>query len=282
MIPPVPVGPVEFRRIVLDLRALSHAAPVLRRAAELARLLRLDLRGLYFQDPALALLAGLAGVRELRLPVGGWETLDAARLAVEAQQAAARAGRLLAEIAAAVGVPSGFETRHGSAADIITNSEPTDILLLVEPPVSPPPLGQAFAQRCLAAYRSMASLLLLPAGRTRMHGAIVAALMPADVAGLAVAARIAQQAGEDLVLLVTDMAGQAEMRDRALACGVRPAQLRVQALRRPGETGIAAGLAGLHPRLLVLTRGSVLADDIGGLLRLSRERAVPILVVEPP
>lgn len=272
----------EFRRLVLDLCAITTDGDVMRMAADLARLLHLDLQGLYVEDPALALLAGLPCVRELRLPGQGWEKLDADRITAEVQQAVARAARRLAEIAAAAGVSSGFETRRGNAMEIIAGFAPSDIVLLVEPRLAGDRMGGEFTARCRAAYHSCASVLLMPAVAPRAHGAVVAVVSSTEEAGFTAAAHIARISGEELVLLVSGALTPTQARERALECGLRATHVRLRPLPAPDTAGIARALAGLHPRLLVLTRGSTLGEDFGFLLRLAGERGVPVLAVEPP
>jgi len=272
---------IEFRRLVLDLCACPPDTAALRLATELARLMHLDLQGLFVEDPALSALAGLPGVRELRLPGSGWQMLDPGRITAEIQHMAARAERLLAEVSALAGVPSGFEARRGNIADIIAHAEPTDILLIVEPRGPMDRLGEAFMQRCRAAYRSAASILLVPAAPVRAHGPITVLATAADDPALPAAARLAQRAGEDLVVLAADAAMQQAAREQAVAAGLLARQVRTRPLAHADEITVARTQADLKPRLLVLTRGAPLAADLDGLFRLAGRAGVPVLAVEP-
>ena len=274
-------GETEFRRLVLDLCTTTPDAAALRMAGELARLLRLDLRGLFVEDPALSLLAGLPGVRELRFPGAGWARLDAARIAQETHQVAARAERMLAEISAAVGVPSGFETRRGQVADIIAATEPTDILVIAEPRRPSERAGEAFLRCCHAAFRSAASVLVVPASRGRAHGPIVALSRDGNDTSLRTAIRVAGNAGEKLIVLAPDTETQRHASEQARAAGLRPDQIQTRRLEHADDIAVARILAEARPRLLVLMRGSTLGEDLNSLLRLAHHGGVPVLAVEP-
>ena len=62
--------------------------------------------------------------------------------------------------------------------------------------------GGALARAQEAAYRSAAAMLLVPSGTLPRHGPIAVAADAADDASLAVAARIALKAREDLLVIV--------------------------------------------------------------------------------
>ena len=70
---------LEFRRIVLGCPTIrpNHG---MRLAAEMARLLQLDLFGLFVEEESLCGLAALPFVREFQLLGGGWRPLDIERL----------------------------------------------------------------------------------------------------------------------------------------------------------------------------------------------------------
>ena len=73
---------VEFTRIVLglDQRALDRAA--LRFAADFAKLLQLDLVGLFAEDPSLARISEMPALREFRLLEKQWRSIEGRSLTI--------------------------------------------------------------------------------------------------------------------------------------------------------------------------------------------------------
>jgi len=266
---------VPFRRLVLDLCTVVGDGAALRAAAELAHLLRIDLRGLFIEDPALSRIAGLPGVRELRLPLRGWQALDAARIGDEVLQMTARAERLLAEISASTGVTSGFETLRGKATEIIAGSDLTDILVLAIPRRPGLHPGDGFAARCAAAERAGLSVLLVPATQPPRHGPVVVS----GEVGLAIAARIAERAGEDLVILLADPARRRGIAERLLQSSLAARHVKFLPVTHAGSSALTRLLAGVRPRLCVLARDSTRAPDLLALSRIAASCEIPVLAM---
>jgi hypothetical protein len=269
-----------YRRLVLDLHESAADERIMRIAAELAGLLRLDLQCLFVEDPALLALAHLPHTRELRLPGHAWENLDAERIAAEIQQAAARARRLLEEASAATGVTCVFEMRRGDPAAVMAAlCEPTDIVVVAEPSRPSERVTGSFARRREAAYRSASAVLLIPPGTLRARGPVVAVVPAMPDASVATAARIARLADENLLLVVPAGAAEAAI-GAAQATGLERARIGTRKPAGRTQAAIARELARLDPRLVVVARGSLTPDGEAGLSRLAGACGVPVLAVE--
>lgn len=272
----------RYRRVVLDLPPRAADRRVLRMAAELARFLDVELHAVFVEDPALATLADFPFARELRLPGHDWQPMTGERLADEMRHAAGKARRDLDAMRAALGVRGEMEVRRGDPASVVASiCVDTDIVVVATPSGPADRMMGNHARRSTAAHRSAASVMLLPAIATDGHGPIVALVQGAADESLLVAARIAGRAGEDLVLLVPRDA-MADVTRRAGELIDPATRLRVRELRGRGAINIRAALAGLDPRLLVLTRGAVTPDEDRTIGTVADASLVPILVLEPP
>ncbi|MBW8269286.1 hypothetical protein [Caldovatus aquaticus] len=277
--------PDAFRRVLLDLAETGDGEGGVRAAAELARLLGVDLLGVFVADEAVLGLADLPLARELRLPGYEWSRIDAARIAAEFEGAARRARRLLEEQCARLGVSAAFEFLRGDpAAALGALARAGDIVAL---PGARAPAGRASGEplpRALeAALRSAASVMLLPQRIARHAGPVAAVAATPSDPGLRAAAGIAAAARERLLVLRPPGAAGFE---EAVAAATRAARLpegRVLArgLRELSADAILEALEGARERLLVLGRG---AAGAARLLPppLVSARGVPALLVGPP
>jgi hypothetical protein len=174
-----------FQRLVLAVAHGEAGPALLGRAAEAAHLLRLALHCVLIEDEALAQLAALPFVRELRLPTHDWRPLDPARLAAEHEAAEAGLRHTLAALAARLGIAQALEVRRGDPALCFGGlCAAGDIVVLADP------AHRADRLRQLARH-SPAAVLLLPARAA--HPAAFAAL--AGDPALATAERLAHAAG---------------------------------------------------------------------------------------
>ena len=105
--------PRENPRLILDLYWVSTDERTITAAAEFARLLGLDLLGIYVEDEAVHGLAELPFAREFRLPAHEWGVIEGERIAAEFRYAAMSAQRMLLRTAEALGVTSAFEVLRG-------------------------------------------------------------------------------------------------------------------------------------------------------------------------
>lgn len=269
-------SPTRYRRVVLDLPPRETDRRVLQAAAELARFLDAELHAVFVDDPALTALADLPFARELRLPTHEWVPVTGTRLADEMRLAVSRARRDLDALRAATGVRGETEIHMGDPASLLaTICVATDIVVV-------PALGQPVeravglhARRSLAVYHCVASVMVLPSSLPAWHGPVAVAVMAEDDDSLAVAARIAARAGEELVVLAPA--------DIQAAVGARVgAQVRTRTLAGRSVADILMALHGLSARLLVLARGAALPDADSTLRDIAEHGSLPVLALEPP
>lgn len=257
----------HHRRIVLS---IHHGAPI-QTAAEMARLLGLDICGVFVEDAAVLGLASFPFAREFRLPTHQWHPIELDRVAAEFRDAAGAAKRLLDTVSQGLGVRCTFEHRRGDpsgvVADLLCSS---DIVVLAGGNDGP---TQSFLSAWRRACGSDASVLLLPPGRIRAHGPIVALL--AGERGVRTAAHIAGVAGETLLLL-----GPAEA--LASASVDLPAdQVRARPLAEATENVLRFALGDDGERLLVLDRDGLAPEREAAVLRVAAARGTPVLLVGP-
>lgn len=272
--------PSRYRRVVLDLPPREVDRLVLQAAAELARFLDAELHAVFVEDPALAALADLPFARELRLPTHEWAPMTGARLADEMRLAVSRARRDLDTLRAVAGVRGTTEIHKGDPASLLATICVATDIVVVPPPRQPVERAMGLhARRSLAVYHCVASVMVLPSTLPARHGPIAVVVRSVDDESLAVAARIAARAGEDLVVLAPP---ELHMADIQAAVSMRVgARVRTKALA--GQTGadVLMALRGLSARLLVLTRGTALPDTDSTLREIVEGGSVPVLALEP-
>ena len=249
--------PPRFRRLVLELSAGADPA-AMRAAAGLARLLGVDLHGLFVEDEALLGVSLFGFAREIDAVSFQWRALDPDGLAADLRAAAARARHALTEAARAAGLVAHFEVRRGDPVSHVADLRAdTDIVAVWQ-------AGHAARDTRRvreSAYRSAASVLVLPRDGARRDGPVVAVAADADDPALRVAAGIAAAAGAaTIVLSETPMALGADVRSIG---GMDPLH-------------IALALGATRERLIVLSRGRT--GDIGASL--AAARGTPVLVLE--
>lgn len=277
--------PADFKRIVLGLHQSAADRATLGLAAELAALMRLDLHGLFVADETLLGVAGLPFAREFRALAREWRPLDVARMAEELDLAARSAERLLAEAARRLAVASSFEIVKGSATGAITGVPAAgDIVIIREPRTTGELIAPPFDELMRAAFRSAASVLVVPSRIARHTGPIVACAAEPDDPAIRIAASIAAAARESVVLIAADgdIAGHPEVVAAAAEAGIALAPLATRRETLSDARAVSHLLAHVRERLIVMTRGAVghRHDDLPPLLAAVRQ--VPVLVVEPP
>ena len=270
----------SFKRLVLGMqpRAPDHT---LRLAVELARLLNLELVGLFLEDTSLQNLAGIPFARELRPLGGGWHAIDIGQLSHDLELAAQSAEKTFAETVKHLRTQCRFEVARGSmAAAIATISQTSDIVIIGEPVSAAERITQQFSWLMEAAFRSAAAVMLVPSRIARNQGPVVAIVTMPDDPSIAVAANLARVANEELI--VVDMAEKAvdEAKIRALVAaeGLVIRHITAAGVSVANVASVTHALGPLHERLVVLTRG---VSDGQGAAMLAAHRRVPVLVIEP-
>ncbi len=272
-----------YRRLLLDLRPGGLDRTMLRAAAELARLLDVEMMGVFVEDASIVGAASFPFTRELRLPAHDWHPASADRLESEMQAAAEQARLLLAREGQAAGISCHFEVHRGDpAATIAGLCDFHDIVAVAEPNEAIERLTDTAGRVREAALSSEATVLLLPSRPGRPAGAIVALISGADDPSLAFAARLAVTSGERLAAAIVgeDERSPAEIRNAAAMAGLAPE--RVEVLRLGGRTvhSVLHVLGGRHDRLVVLCRNRI-GLPVNAPARLAEELRVPVLVIEP-
>ncbi|MCC6947377.1 MAG: hypothetical protein IT539_06355 [Bradyrhizobiaceae bacterium] len=268
----------EFRRAVLGLHQSVLDRAMVDLAADFAQLLRLDMFGFFIEEPGVSGLAGLPFAREFRMLGREWRPLDVERIAREMELSALTARRLVTQAAAAHRISCSFEVVRARTEQAIASiSQASDIVIIAEPKSAVDRIAGAFPGLAAAAFRSKASVLLLPRRVARAHGPIAAlAAAPGDPA-IDAALSIAAAARENAVIL-------AEF-DRASADATLPAAglefARLPAGMLANERYISSVLDRYRERLLVVTRGALGEGAEPLLLSLASARGVPVLIVEP-
>jgi hypothetical protein len=266
---------LEFKRIVLGL-PYNRPDSGARMAAEMARLLQLDLFGLFVEEESLRGLAALPFVREFRPLGGGWRPLDIDQLSRDLEIAAKNAERAFTEAAKTLQTRCQFEIVRGSMVDTIASIlRANDIVLIVEPTNVAERATPYFLALLDAAFRSAAAVLLVPRQISRLTGAIVAIVRGPDDASIQSASAIATAAKENLIVIETST-DKSRIIENDLPAGTRIIRVSaVQGWQVNGPT-IASALRHVRERLVVMTR-----NDNSVPLDIASLRRVPVLIIEP-
>jgi hypothetical protein len=267
-----------FSRIVLG---LAHHRPShgMQFAAEMARLLRLDLFGLFVQEESLFGVASLPFAREFKFLGGGWAPLDVEQLSRDLEIAARSAQRAFTDVARTLPTICQFEIIRGSMAETIASvSRAGDIVLLTEPASTDKWVAPQSPAILEAAMRSAAAVLLVPGRIARHTGAVVAIATKPDDPSIAVASAIASAAQEELVVVeLFKPAGEGTARAPQLVAGMPVRRIVAVAGSGPANLSeIASVLHRVNERLVVMTRNHGHSPSV-----VASMRHVPVLIVEP-
>ncbi len=242
-------------------------------AVDMARLLGLDLFGLFVEEESLLRLAALPFAREFN-PLGGWRALDTEQLSRELRSAASSAQRMFTEAVKTLPRACEFVTVRSSMAEAIaTHAQPGDIVILSGPATIGEFSVDRFPLLIDRALRSAAAVLLVPRRIARHAGDVVAIATRPDDPSIRLAADIARAADEELVIIelfandVSDRSAQSE--DRRVTRKAAPVALSDPAL-------LVAALRGERERLVALTHR---AADPSLPTMLTSWRRVPVLVI---
>jgi hypothetical protein len=262
----------RFRRAVLGLQH-HPSRHGLSMAVDVARLLGLDLFGLFVEDESLLHLAALPFAREFN-PLGGWRAVDGAQLIRDLQAAASSAQRSFAEAVKSLPTSCEFVTVRGSMAEAISaHARPDDIVMLSAPAAVGEYSAGRFPPLIDTALQSAAAVLLIPRQIARHAGDVVAIAARPDDPSIRLAAGIARAANEELVIieLFDDDAP-----DRSGRPDDARATRKVARAAVSDPTLLVAAFRGERERLVVVTHGT--ADPSLPTI-LASWRRVPVLVI---
>ncbi len=242
-------------------------------AVDVARLLGLDLFGLFVEDETLMHLAALPFAREFN-PLGGWRAVDAGQLASDLQAAARSAQRSFTEAVKGLRTSCEFVTVRGSMGEAIsTHARPGDIVMLSAPGAAGEYSAERFPLLLDTALQSAAAVLLIPRQIARNAGDVVAIATRPDDPSIPLAAAIARAANEELVIIELFEDGAPDRsalpQDRQATRKVAPAAMSDPAL-------LVAAFRGERERLVVVTQGSAVASLPTVV---ASWRRVPVLVI---
>lgn len=251
----MPKGPPPYRRAVLGMGAGGVDRYMLRTAAEFARVLDLEMLGLFIEDRSLLALAALPFARELRVPGHDWRALEVQGIGDELRAAALRARKLFEEEIEPQGIAYSFEVQRGDPAILSGNvTRPTDILIIVEPDAAEM-VASGWEPTRWAAATSAAAVLLLPRSGMPPRGPIAAIAASNSDPSFQLAERLAAAMGEKALAIPSG--------DPASTAALLASLHRV---------------LGLHQeRLLILPREAAMPEELP--LELAAQRRVPILIM---
>jgi hypothetical protein len=262
----------RFRRAVLGLQ-LHPSRHGLSMAVDVARLLGLDLFGLFVEDEGLLRLAGLPFAREFN-SLGGWRAVDGAQLARDLQAAASSAQRSFAEAVKSLPTSCEFVTVRGSMVEAISaHARPDDIVMLNAPAAVGECSAERFPLLIDTVLRFAAAVLLLPRQVARQAGDVVAIAARPDDPSIGLAAGIARAANEELVIV--ELFNEAAV-DRPSRLDDARATRKVVRAAVSDPTLLVAAFRGERERLVVVSHGTV---DPSFPTILASWRRVPVLVI---
>jgi hypothetical protein len=262
----------QFRRALLGLQH-HPSRHGLSTAVDVARLLGLDLFGLFVEEESLLRLAALPFVREFN-SLGGWRAIDSGQVARDLQLAASSAQRLFTEAVKGLPMSCEFGIVRGSMADAISaHTRPDDIVILSAPAAAGEYSAERFPLLIEAALRSAAAVLLIPRQLARQAGDVVAIATRPDDPSIPLAADIARAAKEELVIV--------ELFEGAAADGLAPAEdgrstRKAARVAASDPAMLIAAFRGERERLVVVTHAST---DATLPTILASWRRVPVLVI---
>jgi hypothetical protein len=245
----------SYRRAVLGMATGGVDRHVLRGAVEFARLLQLEVLGVFIEDQSLIDLAALPFTRELRLPGHEWRMMEPQRVDDELRAAARQAARLFQREVESQGLACRFEVCRGNPVALASSVvQASDVLILAEPAafdLLAPGSGSAHREAEAAA----AAVLLLPRSGMPRHGPVAAVSAGPSDACFELAARIAAATGEEALAIPP----------------VEPASpvALMESLQR--------ALGPRHERLLVLRRDPAMPREMA--LEVASRRKTPVLVL---
>jgi hypothetical protein len=273
-------APGSFRRIVLGLHPGSVDKRIVRMTVEFARWLDLEMLGIFLEDEALARLAQLPFVHELRLPGHVWHPLEADRIAAEWRRAADEARALLQHEGGAKGIVCRFEIRRGRWAVLSKDlDDMSDILVVARPTSAAGQVALTFAQAWQGnAHAPLARLFLSAGTEVPEAGPVIVVAAGRSDPAIAVGAHIASATGAGLKMLLLTEEADAGTTSPTSIEGLPADKIEIQRAAPTHLSSLEGLLIPLQGRLLVVGPDALgLAENALSLLVACR---IPVLVIE--
>jgi hypothetical protein len=265
----------QFRRALLGLHHDSSRLGV-QTAVDVARLLDLEILGLFVQEDQLLQLATLPFAREFS-PYAGWRSLDHEQLSRDLRAAATSAQKLFTRSVKDLPTACEFGVVTGSMTEAISAHARTDDIVVLSAPAALANHEAAEMPKLIeTALRSAAAVMLVPRRIARLNGDIVAIAARRDDPSIHVAAAIADAAKEELAVIELFEANGRDAEARPDAGMIRRRSADKTAVSDPAL--LVSAFREERERLVVMTHGAT-----GATLPtiLASWRHVPVLVVEP-
>lgn len=271
-----------IRRVVVGFPdAVAAAENLIVTGAEFARVLDVELWGLFVEDALLFEAAAQPHLRAIEARQLVWRPMTTVQLQEAHAVAAAALERSLLDAAARLGVPAGFQVVRGDPATLLLQRcEPSDLLVIAEPA---DPMARAlhpYPRLARAVPESSSTVLFVPHAARRRKGPVAIFVRSPGDPALALAASMAAASNERLLVLAGGGRDVEEKIARAAGVLARGA-LTLRLETRAGESWRDTALRTLAPyreRLLLVGRTAV-AAEFARYLRLAEERGVPLLAV---
>ncbi len=276
-------GSPELGRLVLSLYYSASDRTTMELAARLAHTLGRDLFGLFLADESLLGLAALPFARELRPLGGGWQPLDAQRLAGEVDLVARTAERLFGETVRAMGAEAHFQIVRTSAAQAMASvSQAGDVVLVAEPGSAAGRVTHTFLSLVEAAFASAGRVMFIPHRIVRERGPVVALVRTPSEPAAWIGLMIATLTKEELIVIEAGSAGADRQTGTALmkaaeAAGVTVRRVQIGGVPVNDARALGAVLGVARERLLIVGRGIL---DEAAAPALASARGVPVMVVD--
>ncbi len=275
-------GRVAYKRVVVGLHQSTPDRATARAAAELAGLLRLDLMGLFIEDPGMFAPAQRQGAREFEMLGRRWRPLAAESLTRDIELCALSARRILDETARSLGVPSRFEVVRAAVREAMKAvSQAGDIVIIAEPRSPAERAIAPFPQLVKAAFESAATVLFLPRRVARARGPVVAIATSLDDPSIAAAAAVATAAKETLIVIEAFAREAGESPALTSEAGIPVGRLTVAPAALADLRSLSSAIEDLRERMIVVARGAFGESDGDKPAELAGLRGVPVLLVEP-
>jgi hypothetical protein len=263
-----------FGRMVLALPHSSLDYPAVEVVAELAECLGVQCVGTFIVEPAVASLGSRYGAQELRSIVEGWRPVEGESLAREIALAAESARQKFAAVVRKNATEGTFHLLQGGANQAFSSLvRRDDIVAMIEPRHPADRITHQFRNVIRTAFDVSSFVMLVPSRILRKQGTIAAVAASPNDPAIRVAADIAAQMKE--ALLIINTSGKPISRAVLPTDERRARIIDSTAKGRPLEASVPDDLTNAGERLIVARRTLL---DVAGTRAVADRRGVPVLL----